>query len=323
MADKQSVEVGNEEQEGSIMGDLIGPAITPKTVKEVQFYGDTIIAVVMEDGSIYVPVRPIVTALGLDFSSQRRRILRDELLSEDMINVSIQQGDQMRTMLALPIEDIPIFLVGISPSKVRPELRDKIRLYQRKCQRALWDVLRYDLAPGLVAQQTVALQTTSGAEYALELGRAVVSLAEQQIAFERSLQDLLQGQADQTSRYQVMADYMRGFIERNKVRMQEYDNRIGALEMRLDPKNVITNAQATDVQLAVHFLAAAIQDRNSGVNGFSTVWFELYSTFQVPSYKSLPQNKYDDVMKWLSAWFDRVRAATPEPSTAALHDSAT
>jgi len=57
----------------------------PEIIDErwVEFYGDMILAALVSvDGvtRIVVPVRTICDVLGIDWSSQRRRILRDEVL---------------------------------------------------------------------------------------------------------------------------------------------------------------------------------------------------------------------------------------------------
>jgi hypothetical protein len=57
-------------------------SLIPVEQKEVIFYDDEIIAVQVEDGTVYVPLRPICDLLGIQWSAQRRRINRDEILSE-------------------------------------------------------------------------------------------------------------------------------------------------------------------------------------------------------------------------------------------------
>lgn len=78
--------------------------------KEVEFYGDTIIAVRAQSGGVYVPVRPICDLLGVDWSAQRQRITRDPVLSAELtacVVVATTQGqpDQRREMLARPPTD--------------------------------------------------------------------------------------------------------------------------------------------------------------------------------------------------------------------------
>jgi len=50
--------------------------------REVEFYGDELIAVRASDGHIYVSVRHLCDALGLDRTAQVRRIRRQEILND-------------------------------------------------------------------------------------------------------------------------------------------------------------------------------------------------------------------------------------------------
>ena len=101
--------------------------------KTVEFYGDEIIAVRAQDGSVYVPVRPICDLLGVSWSSQQNRINRDEVLSEVAANISVfvtntQGQEQHRSMLCLPLDYISGFLFGLSAGRVRDCL-----LYTSRC----------------------------------------------------------------------------------------------------------------------------------------------------------------------------------------------
>ena len=61
----------------------------------IPFYEDTLLIQLGEDGEIYVALRPIVEALGLDWSAQYRRVGRDPVLSEEvkMISVAVTATD--------------------------------------------------------------------------------------------------------------------------------------------------------------------------------------------------------------------------------------
>ena len=39
----------------------------------------------------------------------------------------------------MPVRKLPAYLASINPNKVRPELREKIILYQNECDDALWN----------------------------------------------------------------------------------------------------------------------------------------------------------------------------------------
>jgi len=54
----------------------------PIEKKEVMFYADGIIAVQVADGIVYISLCPICNLLDIQWSAQRRRINRDEILSQ-------------------------------------------------------------------------------------------------------------------------------------------------------------------------------------------------------------------------------------------------
>jgi hypothetical protein len=60
-------------------------ALVPVDERVVDFYGDELTAVLVEQGGrpeIYVPLKPIADYLGLTWGSQYNRIQRDPILSE-------------------------------------------------------------------------------------------------------------------------------------------------------------------------------------------------------------------------------------------------
>jgi len=57
----------------------IKTALVPQRERTVDFYGDDIPVAQIEDGTLYVALRPITDYLGVYFSAQRRRVLRDEV----------------------------------------------------------------------------------------------------------------------------------------------------------------------------------------------------------------------------------------------------
>ncbi len=61
--------------------------------KEVEFYGDTIVAVRTRKGDVHVSVRPICDLTGVDLSAQRRRISRDPVPSDLTMSVAITTTD--------------------------------------------------------------------------------------------------------------------------------------------------------------------------------------------------------------------------------------
>jgi hypothetical protein len=123
----------------------------PEIIDErwVEFYDDTIVAILANiEGrlQVLVPVRPVCEVLGLDWSAQRRRINRDDVLSSVVAEMTTTARDGKRyKMLALPLEYLHGWLFGISASQVKEEFRDKITLYRRECFQALSTAFQADL----------------------------------------------------------------------------------------------------------------------------------------------------------------------------------
>ena len=58
-------------------GDSMEQSLAVVEQKEVEFYGDAIIAVRVAGGGVFVPIRPICDNLGITLAGQRERINRD------------------------------------------------------------------------------------------------------------------------------------------------------------------------------------------------------------------------------------------------------
>ena len=78
-----------------------------QAAEEVVFYEDAIVAVRLDDGDVYVPIRPICDNLGVTLAGQRERINRDPVLAEMATSVSVTLTQQARGMICLPLKFIP------------------------------------------------------------------------------------------------------------------------------------------------------------------------------------------------------------------------
>jgi hypothetical protein len=149
------------------------PILEPIDERHIDFYGDDVTAVLVPAEAvpqIYVPVRALCDYLGLSWSGQRERILRDPVLSEAVRSVRVTRTERgERDVLALPLDMLPGWLFGISAARVREELRDKIIRYQRECFRVLWEAFKHDIVPSAAQSPLPATSTAlTNAEMTLE-----------------------------------------------------------------------------------------------------------------------------------------------------------
>ncbi len=102
--------------------------------------GVEIAAVKHEKGEIYVPIKPICTALGIDFKVQHRKIEDDPSFSSVMVIMTTTGADgKQYDMVCLPIRRVYGWLYTINPGKVATEAREAVMKYRDQCNDILYD----------------------------------------------------------------------------------------------------------------------------------------------------------------------------------------
>lgn len=257
-------------------------SLTVVDQREVTFYGDELIAVRAADGYVYVALRQMCNALGLDRRGQVRRINRQPILEEGYTGGVIMSppgekgggGPQQAGLLRVDL--VPLWLAGIDTKRVRPEIRDKLERYQREAARVLWEAFQEGR---LTASPTLdeLLKTNSPAVKAYKMALAVVELARNQVLIESELKD--------------------------------HSRRLEAIEATLgDPGRNITPEQASQLSQAVKAVAMKLSEQ-SGRNEYGGVYGELYRKFSITGYKLLPANRFQEAMDWLTGWHQTITDA--------------
>ena len=262
--------------------------LVPVEQKEVEFYGDDIIAVRMADGTIHVPVRPICELLGVNWAGQYRRINRDTVLAEEVrsIAVATREGDRVvtREMQCLPLDYVSGFLFGINADRVKPELKERVVRYQRECYKVLAEAFQEGR---LTADPTFddLLAGESPAAQAYKMAAAIMQMARQQL--------LLEAQ-----------------VGEHASRLDAYEERLELVEATLgDPGRFVTPDQAMQISQAVKMVAMELSKRTKR-NEYGSVYGQLYRQFAVTGYKQLPASQFDLAMLWLTDWYKRITGVT-------------
>jgi primosomal protein N'' len=231
----------------------------------------------------------------LDWSAQRQRIMRDEVMAEAVRGVVITttpSGGPQET-LCLPIEYMHGWLFGVSANRVKPELREKIIRYQRECFRALWRAFQGD-TPALVDEQATPVPSTSTSMTLAQirgLGLAIAQMAEQQMMLEQ--------------RVNVVDDR----LDRAAEVVRALNRRLSAVETRITPASYIGDDQAQEIATQVKALAELLTAQEGKKNHYQGVFAELYRRFGVSSYKLIRQDQYEAVLQFLEEW----RRAVSQP----------
>lgn len=267
-------------------------ALVPIEQKDVLFYEDEITAVrVIQEGvvQIFVPIRPIVELLGLDWSGQLRRTRNDPVLSNEIENVIVNTAGGPQEMPCLPLDMLNGWLFGINASRVtKQEVRDRLIRYQKDCYRVLYEAFEEGrLSTGADATFDELLQQSgSEAVEAYRMLQAMIKLARNQVIIE-------------------------GHLDRQDVRLEDHEQRLEEIESTLgDPKRHVTPEQASQISQAVKAVAMELSKR-TGRNEYGGVYGELYRRFEITSYKLLPANRFKEAMSFLTEWHQSLTGDAP------------
>jgi hypothetical protein len=246
--------------------------------KMVHFYDDELIAVRADDRQVYVSIRQMCDALGIDPQGQTRRIRRHGVLADGLKgvdNLSTPGGPQSAYVLRVDL--VPLWLSGIRTKSVKEAIRPKLEMYQREAAKVLWEAFQDGRLTGDVSFSQLA-QSGSDAAQAYRMALAVAKLAENQLLMETQL-----GQYGE--------------------RLDEYDRRLEQVEAALgDEERHISEEQASQISQAVKAVAMILTQR-SGSNQYGSVYGELYRKFGITSYKRLPAGQFEAAMEWLTEWY--------------------
>ncbi|MEG9531655.1 phage antirepressor N-terminal domain-containing protein [Mannheimia indoligenes] len=106
---------------------------------KAKFFGSDIL-VINHNDKPYVPMKQVAENIGLVWHAQFERLQRNEILNSSirMIRMVAEDGKE-REMVCLPLHYLNGWLFGVNPSRVNPEIKDKLIRYQTECYEVLWD----------------------------------------------------------------------------------------------------------------------------------------------------------------------------------------
>lgn len=103
----------------------------------VPFHGNNLY-VVNYNGQPYVPMRPIVEGMGMDWTGQLNKLKQKFKSTVEEISIVAADGKE-RNMICLALRKLAGWLHTISPNKVKAEIRDKVIKYQEECDDVLYE----------------------------------------------------------------------------------------------------------------------------------------------------------------------------------------
>jgi hypothetical protein len=103
-----------------------------------EFHGDMLDVVPTETRHCVV-IRSITDALGLNYNAIQNRIRRTEWARKGSVMMTVPTAGGPQQAFCLDIRKVPMLLATIDASRVRPDIRAKVELYQEEAAEALAD----------------------------------------------------------------------------------------------------------------------------------------------------------------------------------------
>jgi hypothetical protein len=262
-------------------------------------YGDTVVVVLSQDGTAYVPVGPICDHLGVALNAQCERIKRDPVLSEVLISVRVTRTDidpasrQPHTsqLAALPLDFVNGFLFGINASRVKEEVRENLIRYQRECYRVLADAF---LGSGTVTPVDIDVQ-------------ALLQLHNMALVIAATTTEMIETKHLALDNKRRL-DLAREYLQRMNVRLGGMDERVRLVEQQIRSGS-LTEEQAREIQHRDNLIAREMAKHAPAEKHHVGVYETLRHQTGATSYKAIPPKGFEAAVAFLDQWLDSLSKA--------------
>lgn len=239
------------------------------------FYGETFELALADDRKLYLPLRRLCEALGIDYSSQRKRVLRDETIADALVTLPMptpyQDGVRVQDVSCLWLNRLPYWLGTIDAARISDHLKESVIRFKREFAEVAWAAFRTEILP---------------ADVLAELDAALPP-AEQD--YHRLMDDA--------------AGLRRSLLE-HAAQLSGIEERLAGLEARFTGTDFINSAQQQRYLEMVGLLGEALKKKKAGNQAI--VHNQVKREFRVPSYQLIPESEFDRVVAYLARWLERI-----------------
>lgn len=106
-------------------------------IKEVTFNGVTMLGIQTESGKVFTGIRKICEDLGIDFSSQLKKIKRDDILKEGVVIITIPSNSGMQDISCIELDCLPVWLSKISIKHCKSEIQPLLLDFKKQAKEIL------------------------------------------------------------------------------------------------------------------------------------------------------------------------------------------
>ncbi len=270
------------------------PPFNPPREEIVEFDGDRLIAVVLDDDGVATPVRLLCESIGLDADVQMKHIREHPVLASSLRVVSITTERGVRSVAALLHPMIPYWLATVPPNQVNAASQPKLLRYQREVANVLARLFYgSDALPEAEATDPAVAALQKRMQDALRevrIARDALLLSHQQYA------EKVDDQQRQIESLAEIVDELQDYIPVGPAQAEYIQRSIKQLARKL------------------HQQRKAAGKADQGEKYFYELLFGRFKVeFKLPRYDALPRRRYDEALAWLEA---RARELLPDDSDA-------
>lgn len=242
----------------------------------ITFFDAPVLAARRDDGRIYLNIRDLCGAVGIDSSSQMRRIRSTPKLLSGLVRFRVPTagGPQAQDFLAL--ERVATWLLSVSTTRVSDDVRSRLSYLQ--------DYLVSEVHAAFMRMAGLP-RDPRGIEDLADLQRlnsALIALADRQDAIEMSQEQARHAWRDLRDQIRAIA------------------TRVDALDDR--GSTSISRAQRSDIYQLVHAWAEAKQRHDPNLApriAYATCWGVFKTKFRVTRYEDLPAAQYREAVAFI------------------------
>jgi len=270
---------------------LSEPELDAMDQVEIPFLNDILLAVMANDGEVYVPVVPFCEHLGLGSPKHQVRYIRaDEDLNEALRLIPIETQGGMQKLQCLRVDMLALWLTHIRSTMVNENARPALKRYKKEAARA---ILNHFLTKA--AAQKASQEVSNRERLPLPSPSA--------------------GLDEWITYYDGMAALYRTVQQQNTVitiheqRLDRHDEEIAALSegfIGIKEALAIIGEMNTEPRISIHQqnqlqdLVSKIHDATGLHQG--TIFAAFKKQWQIPRYDELPAAQFDVAYEWLRQW---------------------
>jgi len=276
-------------------------ALVPVDQRQVDFHGDDLVAVLVEEAGqrrIYVPLRPICTYLGLNWSGQWERTHNDDVLAEELRSVWVTQTERgARAMECLPLDFLSGWLFGVQAKRVKAELQAKIKQYRRECYRVLGNAFQGE-ALTVVQQAGIAVTTDPRVvEIAaqIETLTAQITFLQEHMAAILAAGERIERLSSQLEQATGLLHTLIGGQEQLTAHQATTDQRLAKIDARTQQLSPASQRQA---QAFIDHMVK-LSKRGPHPLDYSDIYGAVKRHFNVGSYSQVADDRKDDLLQFL------------------------